>query len=125
MKHSITACAWIAAMTISYADDAPTGRWAWGCMGPLGENAQIVFNRHSLIVAPAQPPRGELHDLIFFEDSAKTTPTSRSTITIRWVIPTLRRSCNSSVTTMPATSYLDGDIVKKYRQSEIVVDLPR
>lgn len=71
MKHPIEACAWIAAMSIGYADAAPTGRWAWGCMGPLGANAQIVFNRHSLIVAPAQPPPGELHDLIFFDDLGK------------------------------------------------------
>jgi hypothetical protein len=70
MKQAITIRICAVVIIAGMANVAHAGRWEWGCIGTTGDK-QVVFNRYHLIVAPAKPPRGKIHDLIFFDDLAK------------------------------------------------------
>ena len=64
MIFRIIACLCTAIGMLAGANDASAGVWRWGCQGTLGTE-QIIFIRDSLLVAPANPPRGKIEDLIF------------------------------------------------------------
>src|ERR1700689_3929274 len=72
MRHAIIAAAGVALATIIAPADASAAVWRWGCMGPVG-NDRILFNRADLIVVPAKPSRGTLHDIVFSDGLAKAS----------------------------------------------------
>ncbi len=77
MKRQIVACAWAAVIAVGTASNAGAGNWRWGCQGMLG-NEQIIFNRDSLLVAPAKPSLGKISELIFTDTLAKSDDDRKS-----------------------------------------------
>jgi hypothetical protein len=67
MKPTFLVCGCTALAILGFATNASAALWQWGCLGTSADE-QIVFNRGTLIVAPAKPSLGELKDLIRVDD---------------------------------------------------------